>query len=79
MELFSADATMILKKSFFCPQKVEKNHHQNLRSTLFLTAWAAWAAQTAQAEEFVLQNVAYRPTVYRAGTYMNKKKIHVVT
>ena len=24
-------------------------------------------AQTAQAEEFMLQNVAYRPTVYRTG------------
>ena len=25
------------------------------------------AAQTAQTEEFMLQNVAYRPTVYRTG------------
>ena len=27
----------------------------------------AWAAQTAQTEEFMLQNVAFRPTVYRTG------------
>ena len=25
----------------------------------------AWAAQTAQTEEFLFPNVAYRPTVYR--------------
>ena len=46
-----------------------KNHPQKLlRITqfhfFFLTAWAA---QTAQTEEFMLQNVAYRPTVYRTG------------
>ena len=26
-----------------------------------------WAAQTAQTEEFMLQNVAYGPTVYKTG------------
>ena len=26
-----------------------------------------WAAQTAQTEEFMFQNVAYRPAVYRTG------------
>ena len=27
-----------------------------------------WAAQMAQTEEFMFQNAAYRPTVYRTGT-----------
>ena len=26
-----------------------------------------WAAKTAQKEEFMFQNVAYRPTVYETG------------
>ena len=48
------------------PTKSWKNHPQKLlRITqihfFFLTAWAA------QTEEFMLQNVAYRPTVYRTG------------
>ena len=34
----------------------------------FLTALTAQTAQTAQTEEFMFQNVAYRPTVYRTGT-----------
>ena len=38
MQLFSADATRLLKK-----------------------------AQMAQTVEFIFQNVAYRPTVYRTG------------
>jgi len=35
------------------------------------------AAQTAQTEEFMFQNVAYRPTVYRTGdaTMYRKCKI----
>ena len=37
---------------YICPQKVEKT---------------TWAAETAQTEEFMLQNVAYRPTVHRTG------------
>ena len=61
MLLFNADA-------FFAHKKL-KNHPQKLlRKTqihfFFLTAWAA---QTAQTEEFMFQNVAYRPTVYRTG------------
>ena len=53
----------------FLPTKTWKKHPQKLlRKTqihfFFLTAWAA---QTAQTEEFMFQNVAYRPTVYRTG------------
>ena len=36
-------------------------------NTLF--SLTAWAAQTAQTEEFVLQNVAYRTTLYRTGDF----------
>ena len=67
---FSADATIFFKEIvFFCPQKVEKNHPQKLlRKTqihfFFLTASSA---QMAQTKEFMFQNVAYRPTVYRTG------------
>ena len=67
--LFSADATMFFKKLwlFFLPTKSWKNHPQKLlRKTqihfFFLTANTA---QMAQTEEFMFQNVAYRPTVYR--------------
>ena len=62
MQLFSADATIYLKISkFFLPTKSWKNHPQKLlRKTqihfFFLTAWAA---KTAQTEEFLFQNVAY--------------------
>ena len=38
---------------------------QNNANPLF--SLTAWAAQTAQTEEFMLQNVAYRTTVYRTG------------
>ena len=67
MQLFSADATIFKKKlSFFLPTKNWKNHPQKLlRKTqihsFFLTA------QTTQTEEFMFQNVAYRPIVYRTG------------
>ena len=70
MQLFSADATILFffKNMFFCPQKVEKPPskvaQKNSNPLFFLTAWAA---QYAQTEEFMLQNVVYRPTVYRAG------------
>ena len=38
-------------------------------SFFFLTAWAA---ETVQTEEFIFQNVAYRPTVYKTGGQSNK-------
>ena len=53
----------------FCPQKVEKTPSKvahNISNSLFFFL-TAWAAQTAQTEEFMLQNVAYWPTVYRTG------------
>jgi hypothetical protein len=55
---------MFLKKFqfFFCPQKVEKTTFkrgsEKLKSTFFPTA------QMAQTEEFIFQNVTYRPTVH---------------
>ena len=61
---------MFLKKNFFfCPQKVEKTTlkscSEKLKSTFFFLA--ASTAQMAQIEEFMFQNVAYRPAVYRTG------------
>ena len=53
MQLFSADATMLLKK----------NHPQSCSE--IITFFSPIAAQTAQTEEFIFQNVAYRATVYR--------------
>ena len=63
MQLFSTVATIFKKK--FCPQKVEKNTLKSCSEKLKSTFW--WAAQMAQTEEFMFQNVAYRPTVYRTG------------
>ena len=60
---------------FFRPQKVDKTTlkscSEKLKSTLF--SLLTWAAQTAQTEEFMFQNVAYRPTVQKAGESANKK------
>ena len=69
MQLFSANAT-IFKKKTIGPQNVEKPTikicpEKKTNTLFFLTAWAA---QTAQTEEFMFQIVAYRPTVYRTGT-----------
>ena len=41
----------------------KKNFKKNLKSSLL-----PWAAQTAQTEEFMFQNVAYSPTVYKSGS-----------
>jgi hypothetical protein len=67
MQLFSGDDTIFTKKikEFFSAHKKLKKTpskvaQKNSNSLFFLTAWAA---QTAQIEEFVFQNVAYRPTV----------------
>ena len=53
-------------KNFFALKKLKKPPsivaQNNSNPPFFLTAWAA---QTAQTEEFMLQNVAYRTTVYR--------------
>ena len=56
--------------SFFTPKKLKKTPskvaQKNLNPLFFLTALAA---QTTQTEEFMFQNVAYRPTVYRTGVW----------
>ena len=61
-------STMFSKKnSFFFPQKVEKTPSkvaQKNSNPLFFTASSA---QTAQIEEFMFLNVAYRAIVYRTG------------
>ena len=60
----------IFKK--FCPQKVEKptpkSCSEKLKSTSF--PFTASTAQMAQTKEFMFQNMAYRPTVYRTGYSM---------
>ena len=71
MELFSADATIYKKecKSFFAHKKLKKSPskvaQKNSNPPFFFLI--AWAAQMAQTEEFMFQNLAYRPTVYRSG------------
>ena len=74
MQLFSVDATIFKKKiSFFLPIKswkpLSKVAQKNSNPLFFLTAWAA---QTAKTEEFMFQNVANRPIVYRTGTLVYK-------
>ena len=63
MKLFSADATIFNKK---CqekhPQKSSKIHTQNFFSPK--------APKTAQTEEFVFQNVAYRQTGVNACKFL---------
>ena len=60
---------MFLKnlKKISCPQKVEKTTlkscSEKLKSTFF--PLNASTAQMAQTEEFMFQNVAFRPTVYK--------------
>ena len=66
--LFSADATIfldILKKKM--STRSWKNQPQMLvRNTQFFSSLLlAWAAQMTQTEEFIFQNMAYRPTVYK--------------
>ena len=55
------------KIKFFLPTKSWKNHPQKLlrKTQIHFFSLTAWAAQTAQTEEFMFQNVAYRPTVYK--------------
>ena len=46
-----------------------KNHPQKLlrKTQIHFSFLTAWAAQTAQREEFMFQNAAYRPTIYKTG------------
>ena len=68
MQLFSADFSMFSKQ--FLPTKCWKNHPQKLlrKTQIHFFFHTASSAQTAQTEEFMFQNVAYRPTVNRTGT-----------
>ena len=53
---------------FFCPQMLKKTPSkvaQKISNPLFFLT--ALTAQTEQTEEFMFQNVAYWPTVYRNG------------
>ena len=38
-----------------------------MKSWKFFFSFLPWAAQLAQTEEIMFQNVAYRPTVYKTG------------
>ena len=50
---------------WFCPKKVEKTTLKNCSEILNFVS--PWAAKTAPKEEFIFQNVAYRPTLYKTG------------
>ena len=69
MQLFSVGATIFKKKYLFWPWEVEKTPSKVVFSLL------PWAAQTAQIEEFIFQNVAYRPTVCKTGDAMQWGKV----
>ena len=62
---------MFLKnfQKFFLPSKSWKNHPQKLLRIpqIHFFSLTASTAQMAQTEEFMFQNVAYWPTVYRTG------------
>ena len=65
-------------KLFFAHKKLKKPPSkiaQKNSNPLFFPS--ASTAQTAQTEEFIFQNVAYRPTVYRTGVIV--KRFHKVT
>ena len=63
-------------QKFFLPTKSWKKPSKVAKSTFF--SLVPWAAQTAQTEEFMFQNVAYRPTIYRTGPLTNKKFVFSV-
>ena len=46
-----------------------KNHLRKLirKTQIHFFSLLTWAAQTTQTEEFMVQIVAYKPTVYRTG------------
>jgi hypothetical protein len=60
---------MFLKKIFFffCTQKVEKTTLKSCSEKLNPLFFPYYQPEMAQTEEFMFQNVAYRPTVYRTG------------
>ena len=65
MKLFSADATMFLKKNIFWHQKVEKKHPQKLlRNTQF---FFTLSCPNGPNSRILFENVPYRPTVTVTG------------
>ena len=62
MQLFSAEQCFQL---FFCPQKVEKITPKSCSEVLKKNF--TLGCPNCQTEEFMFQNMAYRPTVYRTG------------
>ena len=77
MQLFSAeDRYNIFKKKKNCLRNVEKTTLKscsgNLKSTFLLTVMTVQPAQ----KEFMFQNVAYWPTVYRTGGITTGVKNH---
>ena len=69
MQLFSADTILFKKKMFLLIKSVKKKPSKAAKKILELIFFSLlpWAAQTAQTEECVFQNVAFRPTVYKTG------------
>ena len=71
---------MFLKifQKFFLHSKSWKNHPQKLLRIpqIHFFSLTASTAQMAQTEEFMFQNVAYWPTVYRTGdrTYAERTR-----
>ena len=69
--VFSEDPTIAFR--FFKPHVLTsqswKNHPQKLlrKPQIHFFSLTALTAQTTQTEEFMFQNVAYRPTVHRTG------------
>ena len=61
----------------FWPPKVKKKHPQKLLRIpqIHFFSLTALTAQTAQTQEFMFQNVAYWPTVYRTGDLPNIKAV----
>ena len=66
MQLFSVHATMSLFFNSFYHEKLKKHPQKMLRNAQFFLP-TPWATQTAQTEEFMFQNVTYRPTVHKTG------------
>ena len=66
MQLFRADATIFLEN--ICPQKVEKTTLKSGSEILnILPHYSPEVPKWPKTEEFMFQNVAYWPTVYRTG------------
>ena len=65
MQLFSADATIFTKKILH-PKSWKKHPQKLLRKTqIHFFSLLPWAAQMAETEEFMFQNVTYRPTCWK--------------